>query len=175
MKNNKNKYPKNSDEDNEDNNRNHKNENDEIRQSVFLRLKKHLKEIESELRYQLGKIFPINNQVRNLESEVGGTEIDYKAVDKKNDEDKDVWDDLAKQNAAAAAETGDEDSFNSSQNKSFIHRKKKGRGKKGKLGPMILAQDDPKLKSLTYAKKIRLLRKLSKSDQMDGKNIDGRE
>ena len=59
------------------------------RDNIYKRLKSDLAKVAQKLR---NVIKPIKTELRSLDNEVGGTEIDYAAIDKKNDKDVDVWD-----------------------------------------------------------------------------------
>ena len=82
-----------------------------------------------------GGVFPKKKQERSLGHETGGVEKDYDKIEEKTNEDSDLWD--------VKAEVKDNPAqFESSANQSFIHSSKlRGKGRKRKLGAMILNKD----------------------------------
>lgn len=110
--------------------------------SIFDEIINELKETKEKLESAIRKVRPKRKQERELDKETGGTEIDYKKEAEMADEDVDIWDKEAKEEKAAEV-LMDGDDFESSANQSFIHRKKRNKGKrKGKLGPMTLDDND---------------------------------
>lgn len=76
-------------------------------------------------------IRPVNIEIRSLDNEVGGIEVDYKKIQKQNNQDIDVWDDRVQKIKKATIEANDQDM---EENESFIHAIKTGMfsGKKRK-------------------------------------------
>ena len=74
-------------------------------------------------------IKPVNVDIRSLDNEVGGTEVDYEAIQEENNQDVDVWDNREEQIDQGLQEGAEEDI---EANISFIHSIKTGtfRGKK---------------------------------------------
>jgi hypothetical protein len=111
------------------------------------------------------KVITSKDQLRSLSRETGGLEVDYKKSQEEAENDKDPWDigfdeaNVSIEDDGEESETGAE--FDSSNYKAFIHKKKKGKGKKGKkIGAMTLdKKEGPRishLEKLNQARKARI-------------------
>jgi hypothetical protein len=116
------------------------------------------------------KIITSKDQLRSLSREIGGLEVDYEKIQQESEVDKDPWDqDFDEANIAIEEDEeglGVGTEFDSSSYKSFIYKKKKGKGKKGKkMGPMTL--DDVGNKDMGHLEKLNKARKarLEKGDE----------
>lgn len=132
----------------------------EKRESVYKRLKDELDNVVAKLR---SAIRPINNEIRSLNEEIGGVEVNYQAIKKGADNDVDVWDNRTKKLAQAAVEASNQDA---EENLSFIHGVKAGlfgrRGKRrrsmGQVDMSKVARGDDDAKPVGFADKIKQLR-----------------
>lgn len=144
----------------------------EKRDSIYQKLKYELNKTIQKLRNALR---PVNTELRSLDNEVGGLEVNYKKVEKEINQDVDVWDDQAKRIDKQAVETEHQDQ---EENKSFIHLIKTGllrpRGKKGKKHHMRqvdlgkAAEQDDNVKPVGFVEKISKLREDRRHIQNDG-------
>jgi hypothetical protein len=110
------------------------------KKNIYAKLKDEIHKHSDHLKECQNSIHPKRKQERELDRETGGLEVDYEKIQKKNNEDKDVWDkDFKEENAAfAPPQAADDDLLEASAYESFIHRKKRRRGKNGKMGKMKL-------------------------------------
>jgi hypothetical protein len=139
------------------------------RESVYKKLKNELGNVVIKLR---NAIRPVSTEIRSLDNEVGGVEVDYKKVLEKIDKDVDVWDDRTKKIAQASVEADHKDM---EENESFIHGIKTGilgkrRGKKRKhLGQVDLgkATQDEDTPPVGFIKQLTQLRE-DRSHERDG-------
>jgi len=115
-------------------------EADSKRESVYQKLKDELGNVVVKLRKA---VRPVSTEIRSLDNEVGGLEVDYQKIKKTINESADVWDDRTKKIAQGAEEADQQDM---EENESFIHGIKAGifgkrRGKKRKhLGQVDLGK-----------------------------------
>jgi hypothetical protein len=115
-------------------------ESDSKRESVYQKLKDELGNVVIKLR---NAVRPVSTEIRSLDNEIGGLEVDYQKIKKIIDEDIDVWDYRTKKIAQGAAEADHQDM---EENESFIHGIKAGifgrrRGKKRRhLGQVDLGK-----------------------------------
>lgn len=139
---------------------NHKQSEAQVkRENVYQKLREGLSNAAKKLR---NAVRPVNTELRSLDNEIGGLEVDYKKIDKRVDNDKDVWDDRVKEVNKMEAETEHNDQ---EDNKSFIHMVKIGifggrRGKKPKkhMGQVDLGDAADDGKPVSYIERISHLR-----------------
>lgn len=109
-------------------------------------------------------IIAFKNKERSLSDEVGGLETNYDKIRKKIHESIDEWD-----IPEDVVDITDSNTSLSSAYKSFIHKKKKGKGRTPKkLGSMTLGEQN--LDSLNYMEKIKKMRD-NKSRNNSGNGI----
>ncbi len=115
-------------------------ESESKRASVYQKLKDELGNVVFKLR---NAVRPVSTEIRSLDNEIGGLEVDYQKIKEIIDKDIDVWDDRTKKIAQGAAEADQQDM---EENESFIHGIKAGifgrrRGKKRRrLGQVDLGK-----------------------------------
>jgi hypothetical protein len=115
-------------------------ETDSKRENVYQKLKDELGNVILKLK---NAVRPVSTEIRSLDNEVGGVEVNYEAVAKEINQDVDIWDDRTKKIAKGAKEADLQDM---EENESFIHGIKAGlfgkrRGKKRKhLGQVDLGK-----------------------------------
>ncbi len=140
------------------------------RESVYKKLKDELGNVVTKLK---NAIRPMNTEIRSLDNEVGGTEVNYEAVAKETNQDVDVWDDRTKKIATGAKEADLQDI---EENESFIHSIKTGlfgrRGKKKRrnMGQVDLgkaAEETSDEKPLGFVEKIAKMKE-DRSHHNDG-------
>jgi Sec-independent protein translocase protein TatA len=114
---------------------------DAKRRNIFKRLKNELGKVTKKLR---NAVRPLHTELRSLDNEVGGLEVDYEEIDKKNDKDIDVWDNRTQKIQQGAEESYEQDQ---EENESFIHavktgiwRRKKGKKRKRSMGQVDLGE-----------------------------------
>jgi hypothetical protein len=133
------------------------------RESIYAKLKAELSNTIKKLR---SAIRPVTSELRSLDNEVGGLEVDYKKIAKINDKDVDVWD---KQPESITKEAVIEDNKDKEDNKLFIHMAKTETGmfynkhKHGKrhMGPVNLkaaSSDDDDVKPESYVERLSHLK-----------------
>ena len=141
----------------DDNQRKIYDEQDIKKISIFERLGNAIKTVQNKLEGVRAEGF----EVRTLDDEIGGVEVDYEQIDKQTDIDKDVWDD---HKPPEAIET-----FTTEDYKAFIHKKKKGKGKKGrKMGAMTLSDDEIEESMSSHVARLQQLREDRGHDQGGG-------
>jgi hypothetical protein len=112
-------------------------ETDTKRESVYQKLKDELGNVVLKLK---NAIRPVSTEIRSLDNEVGGTEVNYKEVAKEINQDVDIWDDRTKKIAKGAKEADLQDM---EENESFIHSIKTGLfGKRGRKKRKHMGQVD---------------------------------
>lgn len=131
---------------------------EEIRNEVASGLASEVKNLVDKLTYL---VRPVKKQERNLDTEIGGLEIDYS---KKIGDGKDIWDDQAK-NISETANQVDANEFEGTQNRSFTFNKKRRRIQKKKRG-----KDDHAEEALSYAEAV----KQARADNKTNNNSQGR-
>lgn len=139
------------------------------RENVYQRIKDELGNIVVKLR---NAVKPTSTEIRSLDNEVGGLEVDYAKIKKIIDEDIDVWDDRTKKITQGALEADHQDVV---KNESFIHGIKAGLfGRKGKkhkhLGQVDLgkaAEEGDNTKPISFVEKLSILKE-DRSHHKDG-------
>jgi len=126
------------------------------------------------LKKKVDKFISKRDKLRSLSQEVGGLEVDYKKAQQDAENDQDPWDkDFEADNACMEeGEEVDTESgleFDSTNYKAFIHKKKKGKGKKGKkMGTMTLdGAGEAKMSQVAKLNKMRKA-KLDRGDENKG-------
>ena len=131
--------------------------NEAKKEALFNKMHEELQETAEKLR----GVLPENRQLRSLGTETGGLEVNYEEIDRQNDMDKDVWDDYK-------AAAGEGNTFETTHHHSFIHGKKKGKGKKGrKMGSMRLSDNQVEQSLSSHVARLQQMR-TDRSHENDG-------
>ena len=112
----------------------HDSGNKSAMENIYQKLKGELQKITKKLHET---VRPVNSELRSLDNEVGGLEVNYKKIAKQIDNDKDVWDENA---IKITKEVHEIEEADKSESESFIHntKTKKGRKRKKNMGPVDL-------------------------------------